>query len=52
MPVVILEHQAMPASSRKYQGIAHATPGHPVSRSSATGETRQWEAHQQESKAF
>lgn len=49
--VDILEHQAMQASSQKYQGIAPATPGHPVSQSSATGETPQWGAPQRESKA-
>lgn len=52
VPVDILEHQAMQANSQKYQGIAPATPGHPVSRSSATGETPQWEARQQALKAF
>lgn len=96
MPVDILEHQAMQASSQKYQveanseveflivpkgletavvwgkdvrlqsvwyeydiqgdflwqGIAHVTPGHLVSLSSATEEIPQWEAHQQELKVF
>lgn len=52
VPVDIPEHQAMQASSQKYQGIAHVTPGHQVSLSSATGEIPQWEVHQQELKVF
>lgn len=52
VPVDTLERQAMQASSPKYQGIAHATPGHLVSLSSATGETPPWEVHQQGSKVF
>lgn len=41
VPGDTLEHQAMQANSPKYQGIAQATPGHPVSPSSATGEIPQ-----------
>lgn len=52
VPVDILEHQAMQASSQKCQGIARATPGHLVSLSSATGEIPQWEVRQQELKVF
>lgn len=52
VPVDILEHQAMQASSQKYQGIVHVTPGHLVSQSCATGEIPRWEVHQQELKVF